>query len=543
MITSMKNKIKDFLTYAWANKRRPRIWIPGILIVVLVFIALKPSGTNASYEILAIEPREFVQEVSVTGKVVPAQKVDLGFEYSGRLARMDTSVGALVKKGQSLASLNNADYYAGLQKSQAAYASEQAKLADIRKGNRPESIAIAQSDAEVAAQNVIQAKLDVVEQAKDSYAKADDAIKNKAVNVFSNPRGNNPELTFFVEGNASLRTSLQNQRIRVGEILTAWQLQNSKLNSNTLTDIQLREITENGTLIQGFLNDLNTAVGSVNSSLSSSATFVQYRSDISTARTNVNAAVLAFGGSVTALKNAESALARAKQTLALQQSGSTPEEIKAAEANAQSAAAGVSSAAASLSKTVIQAPFDGIVTRVQYKAGESVASAEPVITLMSDASFEIETFVSENDVPKLRIGQKAKVTLDALGDAVVFEATVRQVDLSETIKDGVVTYRTRLQFDSRDERIKSGLTTNVVVETDRRPGIIKVPQSAIVLSKGQKYVKIAPPGVTVWDKDIDGRSQLVPVTTGMIDKEGDLEILSGVSAGNGIIIKSSAKKE
>lgn len=543
MQTSFMTKLKNFFPYLWRNKTKPKVWIPTIIVIIILIGVFKPDTSAAAYEVLAVQPTDFVQEVSVTGKVVPAQKVDLGFETGGRLAKVNVVVGQKVKKGQSLANISNADYYANLQKSQAAYQSEQARLADIQKGNRPESIAIAKADVDTAAQNVTQGRVGIIEESKDAFAKADDAIKNKSDSVFTNPRSNNPELTFFVEGNSTLRMRLQEQRVVVTETLNAWLALNSKLNVATLNDAQIAQAKGYAAVIQGFLGDLNTAVTSVNSSLASDASFQAKKADVNTARTNVNAAVQSFNTSATALKNAESALARANQSLTLQQSGSTPEEIKVALANAQGAAASISSASASLSKTVITAPFDGIVTRVQYKTGESVGAAEAVITLMSDASFEIETFVSENDVPKLKIGQIAKVTLDALGDAIVFDAAVSQVDLSETIKDGVVTYLTRLQFQTRDERIKSGLTTNVVVETDKRTGVIKVPQSAIVISKGKKMVKVVPAGTAAWTKDVDAKATLVPVITGTIDREGDLEVLTGLNAGDVIVIKTVAKED
>jgi RND family efflux transporter MFP subunit len=543
ILIRIKNRIRRFFSYVWTNKKKPRVFIPAIIIAIVLIMVLKPGSAAATYDVKKIEPAEFIQEVSLTGKVVPAQKVDLGFEYSGRLARVNTTVGAVVKKGQNLASLSNGDYYANLQKSQATYQSEQAKLADIQKGNRPESIAIARADVDVATQNVAQARLAVVEGIKDTFAKSDDAVKNKSDSVFNNPRSTNPELTFFVDGNPPLRSSVEAQRLRVGEILVMWQKLSTNVNANGLTEAQIKESSDYSVIIQKFLIDLNTAVASINSSQAGSATFQGYRTDISSARSIVNTSIQTFNSAVNDLHNKDSALARANQSQALQLSGSTPEEIKAAQANAQSAAASVSSASASLSKTVINAPFNGIVTRVQYKTGESVNAAEPVITLMSDASFEIETYVSENDVPKLKVGQTAKVTLDALGDATVFEAVVNQVDLSETIKDGVVTYRTRLQFLSRDERIKSGLTTNVTIETDKRSDVIKVPQTAIVISKGKKMVKVAPAGTTAWTKDVDASAKLVPVTTGTIDRDGDLEVTSGISAGDIVIVKADKDAE
>ncbi|KAF4296064.1 hypothetical protein G9F45_23960, partial [Escherichia coli] len=89
------------------------------------------------------------------------------------------------------------------------------------------------------------------------------------------------------------------------------------------------------------------------------------------------------------------------------------------------------------------------------------------------------------------------------------------------------------------ERIRSGLTANVVVETDKRIGVIKVPQSAIVITKGKKNVKVAPASAEVWTKVIDKQAKLTPVTTGAIDREGDIEIVSGVTVGSKVIVLSA----
>jgi HlyD family secretion protein len=252
----------------------------------------------------------------------------------------------------------------------------------------------------------------------------------------------------------------------------------------------------------------------------------------------VNTATQTLNAAVNTNRNNVSAVTKAEEQLKLLREGNTAETIAAQRAQAQSAAAGVSSAAASLNKTRLIAPFDGIVTRIAYKTGESVAQTDVVMTLMSDAAFEVETFVSENDAPKLKIGQKASITLDALGDGIVFEAMISEVDLSETIKDGVVTYKTRIQFISQDERIKSGLTANVTVESDRRLDVLKVPQSAIVIQKGKKYVKQVSVDAENWNPALDKTAQLIPVSTGGIDREGDIEIVQGLVAGNKVIIKA-----
>ncbi len=541
ILSTTKNKIANFFKYIWENKKKPRVFITAIILIIAIIFFAMPSAGSADYALEDAKMGDFIQEVAVTGKVTPAEKVDLGFEVGGRVSSVKVKVGDVVKKGTVLASISNADYLASLQKSQATYQSEQARLRELENGARPEELAIANSDLQVATQNVEQAKLQLVEEIKDTYSKADEAIKNKADQVFRYPRTTSPELIFFVDGNTTLKPAIEFQRLRITEQFPAWQNLVATVNTQNISDVKYGEAKKYLTQVQTLLNDLNTALTATSQNLSSDSTLAGYRADIILARTNVNSAIQALNSAYNTLKNNESAKGRAEETLGLKKAGSTAEEIAAQRANANSAAAGISSASASLSKTLIVAPFDGIVTRVEFKAGESVSPTDAVVTIMSDAAFEIETFVSETDVAKLKVGQIAKVTLDALGDAIVFDATISQVDLSETIKDGIVTYKTRMQFISKDERIKSGLTANVIVETDRRGDVIKVPQSAIVIVKGKKHVKVVPAGTLEWSSAVDKSAVVAPVSTGGIDREGDIEIVSGIKVGDKIIVR--AEKE
>lgn len=541
LLSTTKSKIKNFFTYIWTNKKKPKVFISVIILLAILGFSAMPSAGADKYELKEVVAGDFVQEVAVTGKVTPAEKVDLSFEVGGRVSAIRTTVGKAVKKGDVLASISNADYIASLQQSQATYLSEQARLAEIKRGSRPEELAIANSDAITAQQNIDQAKLQLVEEIKDAYSKSEDAVRNKADKVFANAGSSRPELTFYVSRNPALKSSLENQRLVISEEFIKWQKLIVALDPATISDAQVAKGKSYLSLVQKFLNDLNVAVSSTNESQTQDATFQLYRNDIALARTNVNTAFQELNNASITLKNNIAAKVRADQQYDLKKSGSTVEEIAAQRAQAQGAAAGVGSASASLSKTMIRAPFDGIVTRIEYSAGESVTPSDAVITLMSASAFEIETYVSENEVPKLKIGQPAKVTLDALGDAIVFEAIISSIDLSETIKDGVVTYKTRLQFVSKDERIKSGLTANVIVETDRRSGIMKVPQSAIVIVKGKKNVKVAPAGSATWSQAIEKQAKIVPVSTGGIDREGDIEVTDGLTAGEKIIVRSSVE--
>lgn len=540
ILKKIQHLVKSFFSYIWTHKKKPKVFIPLVIVIIaLIFIGHK-NNQETNFGLYTVSSQEFIQEVTVTGKVTPAQKVDMSFEVSGKIKNIKAIVGTQVKAGEVLAELSNLDYIASVNKNQATYLSEQAKLANLQNGSRPEELRIAISNVETAQQNLEQSKSDVVEGIKDAFATVDDAVKNKVDTVFRYPQSTHPELVFFVDGNTSLKNQVEFERLRIYEIYPEWiTLIQSISSSGSITDAQINTIKNNLQYVQSFLNDLNIAVANIGEGVRDEDQSVQYRSDISTARQSVNTAIQTLNTTISTYRNNQSALVRVEEQLKLAQQGSTAEEITAQRAQTQGAAAGVSSATASLNKTRLIAPFDGIITRVAYKTGESVSQTDAVITLMSNSAFEVETFVSENDAPKLKVGQPAKVTLDALGDSIVFDAVVNQVDLSETIKDGVVTYKTRLQFVSQDERIKSGLTANVTVESDRRPETLKVPQSAIVLQKGKKYVKQVPVSAETWSPLVDKNAKLVLVTTGGIDRDGDIEIVQGLQAGDKVIIRTN----
>lgn len=95
-----------------------------------------------------------------------------------------------------------------------------------------------------------------------------------------------------------------------------------------------------------------------------------------------------------------------------------PEDLRKAEAEVASAEAQLAEAQALLEKTILRSPVSGVVLRKKLKAGESVSSKgdPPVVTLGDTSKLRVRVDVDENDVARLRQGQKAWVTASAYGD-------------------------------------------------------------------------------------------------------------------------------
>ncbi len=547
----MKTKIKSIFTYIWQNKTKKRVWIPAVILVLVLLMSGGSGSKGTSTYVFKAEPKEFVQNVSLTGKVIAAKNVDMAFELAGRVRSVNVKVGDIVKKGQVLASLENGDYTSALNKNYALASSESARLKDIQSGSKKADVILATNEVDKAKREVLLNKQAFLDQLQEIYQKADDAVRFKIDNAFKNPRSANPEFLYFVDQNPVLRDSLGSQRLKIGEMLSVWGID--------VTGNNLANIRSYITATQKFINDANTAISIVAEKTSpSDATY----SDVMTKKADISLARSSFATAITALNQAEltyntsvSALQLAEQRLEVKSTG-TNTDLDIQKANLQSAQAGVQSAQAMVAKTIIRAPFDGVVTKVDIKEGEISSPNTPVLAMLNDGEYQIETFVSENDVAKLAVAQPVKVTLDAYGRDVFFDATIISVDPAETLKDGVSTYRTKIQFTTKDDRIKSGMTANIEVETDRRSGVIVIPQSAVFLVEGIKHVKVLQDTSCVGELAVnkavlspdcaektDDEKAVVDTTikTGEISNTGDIEVVEGISTGQALIYNVKAK--
>lgn len=491
------------------------------LIVIIVILAVLAGGgywlwgrgnDEPKEEIVRVTRGTLMQEVSVTGRVKPAESVNLAFERSGRVAIINANVGGTVSFGQILASLYNADLAASLADAEASVKKEEAKLAELKRGTRPEELTV----QEVKVADARQALLDTIQ---DAYRKADDAMHNKVDQFIDNPRSQSPRFTVIIP-DGSLRSSVENDRVLREISLVAWGASLDALSvSNDLLAEALRARTALSE-IRAFLDRAAFALASaVQSSSVSQTTITGYRTDVTTARTNVNTAI-------TNLASAESDMAVKTSELALKRAGTAYEQITAQEAAWEQARAKVESANAELAKTRIISPLRGVVTEKNTKVGEIVSAQTIVFSLNSNSPFQMEANIPEADIAKISKGNQARVSLDAYGSDTVFQARVAQIDPAETIVDGVATYRVEFQFVQEDSRIKSGMTANIDIETAKKDGALFLPQRAILRKNGGMIVRI---------RNAEGDRDVL-VKTGIRGSDGNIEIIEGLREGDTAII-------
>jgi HlyD family secretion protein len=469
-----------------------------------------------------------VSEVSVTGTVKPAQLLELAFIQGGRIAKIYAKVGDSVLQGQTLAHLENSDFSAQLAEANANVDAQQAKLDQLIRGTRPESLKVTESDLAKAQTDLEGYYGGVANVLNDAYAKSNDAVKNQVDDFFTDDNTDNPHLTFS-SGNSQAATDAQRYRVLVKYELMTWQSELQSLgvsSSHSNLDSALTSAQNHIIVVRNMFNSLANALQDALSL--SSATSESYKTSLNTAITNINTVTTNITSQQQSILSQKALFQKTQDQYNLLLTGSDPKDIAAQQAQVDQARASALYAKAQLDKTILTAPFTGVVTKIPFMEGDIVSADTSVISLKGGGKYQIETNVAESDIAKVAIGQNASVDLDAYGKAVIFEARVINIDLSATIIEGVATYKTTLEFAKEDSRILPGLTANIDIMAGKKDNVLFVPTRNLIRTDSTYHVKL------VINKNSE-ETKDVSVEIGLRGSDGRTEIISGLSEGDLIV--------
>ena len=529
--------------------KKPLFFIPAIIVVIILTIVLSGGNKKATYETTTVARGSVIQEVSVTGRIQPVESVDLAFERSGKVSSINVAIGDKVEEGRVLSSLDNQELAAQLLQAQAGLEAERAKLSEMRKGTRLEEVQAAEtrlSNAQTSFANAQNKAAGDLEGANIGAVNAGQAGVTVAKNALLTLT--DIQLKYFTDNSfesqnlASLKAMAIKLLLGVDNGGTMVSSSIGSLSGGAFGSVQTIIDTKNYYNLATVLGDVINAMQKVRDALNavpiSNSMTITEKNSLATEKTSVEtylSSVSAKKESLAAQKitndmniaAAQSELSLAQDNLALKKAGYTAEQIQAEEAQVKSSEANVMAYQAQLNKTIIRAPFNGVVTKQDAKVGEIITANAPIISLISDKKFEIEVNIPESDVAKIKVNNSAKVTLDAYGDDVKFQAQVVSVEPAETIFEGIATYKTKLNFLTDDERIKSGMTANIDILTDEKKDVIVVPQRAVIQKDENRIVRVV---------DSNGKIIERKVEVGLRGSDGNIEITSGLNVGDQAIV-------
>jgi HlyD family secretion protein len=503
---------------------QPRVIISITVVVAVCAVALTFILTSGKPVGAYVAPTSgtIVQEVDTTGTVAAANAIDLSFQTNGQVAYAGPAVGTHVGAGTTLASLSGADLNAQLEQAKAGLAAQQAQLASLQAGATPQTVGLSQTAVTNAQNALAQAKQNIIQAARDANVKSDVAIYNGVDQFFNNPHSSTPILTIS-SNNSQLVISAQSGRVAMESTLAAWQSFMAALptDTNSIDIASLESETSNNLSQVGvYLDQIISLLASATPSNSVNSTALQsYQANIAAARGNISAAVSALNTAETAEQSAISGLATAQAQLTVTQAPPTSNAVAAQQAAVAAAQANVDLAEAQLNKTVIAAPISGTITVNNVHIGETASVGVPVVSMISDTKFQMDVYVSDADVAKIKVGDVANVALDAYQSSAPFPAHVISVDPAATMTGGVSSYKVTVQFDNNDPRIQAGMTGSANITTQTDASVLSIPTSAIITQGTSTFALI---------QSSSGDKQ-VPVTTGISSAAGMTEILSGLS--------------
>lgn len=524
----MIEKIKNIFSSIWSFAKRRKILsaIIVLAVVIILMIVFRRGGTQATT--FTVAKGNVVSQVSVTGNVKPSRSLDMAFVGSGRVSRIYVSVGDKVSEGQSLISLDNGDLAAQVAQAQAQLDAQNSKMAQLQQGSRPETIQNAKADLQKAQADLANYYSNVLTIVSNAYTKSNDAVNTQAYPIFYGANSDNPTLTFTPD-DLSTKTRAENLRKLVTPEMSAWTKEVGSLTSNSAyqdLDNALENARKHMIVITNMLNAVIDALNSANSIALS--TVNSYKTSINLGLTNVNAAATEVSAEQQ-LINAQKIVVQKSQNQLTITTTPSVEDLAYQQSQVDNARANLAYAQSVYAKTIIRSPFQGMVTKVVPEVGDIISANENVVSVIGSGNYEIEAYITESDISKIKIGDESKVTLDAYGPDVVFGAKVVSIDLSETDIEGVPTYKTTFQFDQENEKILSGLTANVDIMVGEKDGVLYIPTRNIQIDNGRKFIIMLIP-------NSGGKTKEVDITTGLKGSDGRTEIISGLNEGDQIII-------
>lgn len=204
--------------------------------------------------------------------------------------------------------------------------------------------------------------------------------------------------------------------------------------------------------------------------------------------------------------------------------------VKAKEALLKEADESVRDSRLDISKTKLYAPISGVITKQSLDEGEAVYYYTSVMSLMGSNELEIEAYVSEIEVEKISVGDKAKVKISA-GQSENLEATVSSIDPVETNISRVASYKVTFIPDFSRDNLKSGMTADIMLDLREKKDTLIIPEQSVFKENGKSFVL----------SFVDSNRIKKEVRLGVSDQDGRVEILSGIGEQDQIVSFNQTK--
>lgn len=179
----------------------------------------------------------------------------------------------------------------------------------------------------------------------------------------------------------------------------------------------------------------------------------------------------------------------------------------------------------------LYSPIAGVVTKVHIHEGTSVINTTPIVTIADPDKMVFIAKIGEADIANVAVGQEAIVILDSF-EGREFKGKVTEIDYAATssTNGGGKSYQVKIVLDDLN-KVKLDMSGDVEIVTVSHQDALVIPRVAVQEKNGKKYVEV------LEGKEIKQKE----VMTGIKGVGGVIEIISGLTEGEKVIIPKPAK--
>jgi HlyD family secretion protein len=427
----------------------------GVVVVVVALAGLAAAGLWMLHWRQA--PSD---DLAVTG-TIEAREVDLSPKTAARITAVLVEEGARVRRGALIVQLDDAEWRAEVARLEAALVRARAQLRDLLAGARREELdearaQVARAEAQLADLQA-GARAEEIQQARQVVAEAEARLRD--LEAGARPQEVEQARSAVTSAEATriwaereferLRRLHEQGLVAAADRDRAWQ-------AFEVARMQERSAREGLALVLA-----GPRAGQVEAA----------RAEVRQARERLR--LLEAGPRPDQVEAARAEVRAARDRLALLEAGPRPAQVDGARAQVAEAEAALAQARARLGDLRLEAPMDGVVLRKNLEPGATAAPGVAVVTLVDPADLWLRAYVAETDLGRVRVGQAARITVDAFPGQ-PFEGRVAEIAAQaeftprnvQTQKERVnLVFRIKIAITSPDGRLKPGMPADAVIAT------------------------------------------------------------------------------
>ena len=503
----------------------------GSLMLLLVLgglFFLKSNNKVTVLESLIVNEGDVDLTLSLSGRVVPAESVKVGFAESGIISSINFSEGESVKKGEVIASLNNRILTSELREAEAEVSTQESILQELKSGSRPEIITEKQIQLDLATSQLSFSLQTLLTKVKNLRLDSENAVKNVIDDFMVGGQSPDPRLRFPLPQNQSLKLALEFERKRVETLLNEWpNYTSTDFNLNNFKSVT-EEVLNKSYVIRDFINLASDVVNIATPSDSADElTLRTWKNNLANEKNNNLTNIQETQSALQAVNESNLAVARANTDLKQAVNGPTTSEINTQDSRINQAKARLETIKARIDQRRIVSPINGVIAKLNFKAGETISPQETLATIVNPDSYEIELEVPELNINNIKIGDPAIINLAALGNESLAGVVTEIKPTAQTDSNLVPFYDVRVRFEDQ-VKVKDGLIADVTLITDSVTNSVTIPTRFIFKdTNNQDTVTTELPDGTFENKNITVKTRL---------SNGLSVIESGLQIGEKVVI-------